>query len=152
MTKKYEIVLRYIKDLSVEIPNVESFLLSREYITKYSLGLNITTNPISYKGIDISNNPNIECIDFENNQIINIVLNPNVTCLKLANNQLTSLDISGYGNLVNLDIRYNPLVCLNLANGNNQNFSLGLFEGHLSQSLPHLVHQNGAKLTLLGAI
>ena len=53
MTKKYEIVLRYIKDLSVEIPNVESFLLSREYITKYSLGLNITTNPIKNEMLEI---------------------------------------------------------------------------------------------------
>ena len=52
MTKKYEIILRYIKDLSVEIPNVESFLLSREYITKYSLGLNITTNPIKNEMLD----------------------------------------------------------------------------------------------------
>ena len=51
-TKKYEIILRYIKDLSVEIPNVESFLLSREYITKYSLGLNITTNPIKNEMLD----------------------------------------------------------------------------------------------------
>ena len=53
MTKKYEIILRYIKDLSVEIPNVESFLLSREYITKYSLGLNITTNPIKNEMLEI---------------------------------------------------------------------------------------------------
>ncbi len=53
MTKKYEIVLRYVKDLSVEIPDVESFLLSREYITKYSLGLNITTNPIKNEMLEI---------------------------------------------------------------------------------------------------
>ena len=53
MTKKYEIILRYIKDLSVEIPNLESFLLSREYITKYSLGLNITTNPIKNEMLEI---------------------------------------------------------------------------------------------------
>ena len=53
MTKKYEIVLKYIKDLSVEIPDVESFLLSREYITKYSLGLNIKTNPIKNEMLEI---------------------------------------------------------------------------------------------------
>ena len=46
MTKKYEIVLKYIKDLSVEIPSAEVFIFSREYITKYSLGINITTNPL----------------------------------------------------------------------------------------------------------
>ena len=45
MKKNYEIILKYIKDLSVEIPNAETFVFSREYITKYSLGINITTNP-----------------------------------------------------------------------------------------------------------
>ena len=53
MTKKYEIVLRYIKDLSVEIPNAETFIFSREYITKYSLGINITTNPLKDELIEI---------------------------------------------------------------------------------------------------
>tara|TARA_A100001035_G_C27393437_1_gene325324 strand:+ start:64 stop:483 length:420 start_codon:yes stop_codon:yes gene_type:complete len=45
MTKKYEIILKYINDLSVEIPSPETFVISREYITKYSLGINITTKP-----------------------------------------------------------------------------------------------------------
>ena len=53
MTKKYEIVLKYIKDLSVEIPNAETFIFSREYITKYSLGINITTNPLKDEMIEI---------------------------------------------------------------------------------------------------
>ena len=53
MTKNYEIVLKYIKDLSVEIPNAETFLFSREYITKYSLGINITTNPLKDEMIEI---------------------------------------------------------------------------------------------------
>ena len=53
MTKKYEIILKYIKDLSVEIPNAETFLFSREYITKYSLGINITTTPLKNEMIEV---------------------------------------------------------------------------------------------------
>ena len=53
MTKKYEIVLKYIKDLSVEIPNAEAFIFSREYITKYSLGINITTKPLKDEMIEV---------------------------------------------------------------------------------------------------
>ena len=52
-TKKYEIVLKYVKDLSVEIPNPDTFIFSREYITKYSLGINITTNPLKKEMIEI---------------------------------------------------------------------------------------------------
>ena len=53
MTKKYKIVLKYIKDLSVEIPNAETFIFSREYITKYSLGINITTKPLKDELIEV---------------------------------------------------------------------------------------------------
>ena len=53
MTKKYEIVLKYIKDLSVEIPDAETFIFSRENITKYSLGINITSNQIKDETLEI---------------------------------------------------------------------------------------------------
>ena len=53
MTKKYEIVLIYIKDLSVEIPSAEAFIFSREYITKYSLGINIPTKPLKDEMIEV---------------------------------------------------------------------------------------------------
>ena len=53
MTKSYEIILKYIKDLSVEIPNAETFVFSREYITKYSLGINITTKPLKDEMIEV---------------------------------------------------------------------------------------------------
>ena len=53
MTKNYEIILNYIKDLSIEIPNAETFIFSRENITKYTLVLNITTNPIKNETIEV---------------------------------------------------------------------------------------------------
>ena len=52
-TKNYEIILKYVKDLSVEIPSPDTFIFSREYITKYSLGINITTNPLKNEMIEI---------------------------------------------------------------------------------------------------
>ena len=53
MTKKYEIVLKYVRDMSVEIPSAEIFLVSKEFITKYSLGINITTNSIKNEMIEV---------------------------------------------------------------------------------------------------
>ena len=58
MTKNYEIVFNYIKDLSVEIPDADAFLFSRENITKYTLGLNISTNPIKDQTIEVITNLN----------------------------------------------------------------------------------------------
>ena len=58
MTKNYEIVFNYIKDLSVEIPDAEAFLFSRENITRYTLGLNISTNLIKDQTIEVITNLN----------------------------------------------------------------------------------------------
>lgn len=53
MTKKYEIILKYIQDLSVEIPSAEIFVFSREQITKYILGINVTTKSMKNDMIEI---------------------------------------------------------------------------------------------------
>ena len=53
MTKKYEIVLKYIQDLSVEIPNPETFIFSKEYLIKYSLGINITSKTLKNEMIEV---------------------------------------------------------------------------------------------------
>ena len=53
MTKKYEILLKYIKDLSVEIPSPEVFIFSKEFITKYSLGINVTTEPMKNSMLEV---------------------------------------------------------------------------------------------------
>tara|TARA_Y100001935_G_scaffold234952_1_gene218579 strand:+ start:441 stop:866 length:426 start_codon:yes stop_codon:yes gene_type:complete len=52
-TKKYEIVLQYIQDLSVEVPNPETYVYSREYITKYSLSININTKKLQNKMLEV---------------------------------------------------------------------------------------------------
>ena len=53
MTKKYEIIIKYIQDLSVEIPTAETFIFSREHITKYVLGINISTKTLKNKMIEV---------------------------------------------------------------------------------------------------
>ena len=53
MTEKYEIIFKYIQDLSVEIPNAETFIFSRDYITKYTLGINISTKTLKNKLIEV---------------------------------------------------------------------------------------------------
>ena len=53
MTKKYEILLKYIKDLSVEIPSPDVFIFSKEFITKYTLGINVTTEPTKNSMLEV---------------------------------------------------------------------------------------------------
>ena len=53
MTEKFKIIFKYIQDLSVEIPNAETFIFSRDYITKYTLGINISTKTLKNKLIEV---------------------------------------------------------------------------------------------------
>ena len=53
MTIKYKILLDYIKDLSVETPDAESLITAREYISKYSLMIDITSKALKNKMIEV---------------------------------------------------------------------------------------------------
>ena len=54
MTEKFKILAKYIKDLSSETPNVETYLYVKEYISKYKLGIDITTKALKNKMIEVN--------------------------------------------------------------------------------------------------
>ena len=54
MTKKYKILSKYIKDLSSETKDIETYLYVRDHISKYSLGIDITSKAIKNKMIEIN--------------------------------------------------------------------------------------------------
>ncbi len=54
MSDKYKIVLSYIKDLSVEIPNPEALITSRNNIGKYEIKVNILSKPLKLKMIEVT--------------------------------------------------------------------------------------------------
>ena len=53
MPVKHKIIVTYTKDLSVEIPDVETLLLARERISKYKITLDITSKPLKNKMIEV---------------------------------------------------------------------------------------------------
>ena len=54
MTKKYKILGQYIKDLSSETPDVETYLYVRDHISKYQLGIDITSKALKNKMIEVN--------------------------------------------------------------------------------------------------
>ena len=66
MTKKYKILGKYIKDLSSETPDVETYLYVRDNISKYQLDINITSKALKNKLIEI--NTTFKFLDKENNK------------------------------------------------------------------------------------
>ena len=66
MTKKYKILGKYIKDMSSETPNIETYLAVREKIAKYQLGLDIESKALKNKHIEV--NTTLKFEDKENNK------------------------------------------------------------------------------------
>tara|TARA_B100001769_G_C21780556_1_gene425994 strand:- start:191 stop:613 length:423 start_codon:yes stop_codon:yes gene_type:complete len=54
MTKKYKILGKYIKDMSSETADIETYLFVKERILKYQLGIDINSKPLKNKHIEIN--------------------------------------------------------------------------------------------------
>ena len=54
MTKRFKILGKYIKDLSSETKDVETYLFVKDNISKYQLGIDIASNPLKNKMIEIN--------------------------------------------------------------------------------------------------
>jgi len=54
MTEKYKILGKYIKDLSSETKDVETYLFVRDNISKYQLGIDITSKALKNKMIEVN--------------------------------------------------------------------------------------------------
>ena len=54
MTKKYKILSKFVKDMSSETKDIETYLFVKERISKYKLGIDITSRVIKNKIIEVS--------------------------------------------------------------------------------------------------
>ena len=54
MSENYKILGKYIKDMSSETPDIETYLFVREYISKYQLNIDIASKALKNKIIEIN--------------------------------------------------------------------------------------------------
>ena len=54
MTEKFKILAKYIKDMSSETPNIETYLFVREHISKYQLSIDITSKALKDKHLEVN--------------------------------------------------------------------------------------------------
>ena len=66
MTEKFKILARFVKDLSSETPDVETFIFVKDQIAKYQLGIDINSKPLKNKMVEI--NTTFKFQDKENNK------------------------------------------------------------------------------------
>ena len=53
MTEKYKILSNYVKDMSSETPDVETYMYVKDNISKYNLGININSKALKSRMIEI---------------------------------------------------------------------------------------------------
>ena len=54
MSESYRIMSKYIKDISGETPDIETYLYVKDYISKYQLNIDINSKPLKAQIIEIN--------------------------------------------------------------------------------------------------
>ena len=54
MSENYKIMSKYIKDISGETPDIETYLYVKDYISKYQLNIDINSKPLKAQIIEIN--------------------------------------------------------------------------------------------------
>ena len=54
MTENFKILAEFIKDISSETPNIESYIYVKENISKYQLNIDINSKPLKNKMIEVN--------------------------------------------------------------------------------------------------
>ena len=66
MTEKFEILAKYIKDMSSETPDIETYIFVKDNISKYHLNIDITSKALKNRMIEI--NTTLKFEDKENSE------------------------------------------------------------------------------------
>ena len=54
MTENFKILTEFVKDMSSETPDIQSYMFVKENISKYQLNINITSKPLKNKLIEVN--------------------------------------------------------------------------------------------------
>ena len=54
MTKKFDILAEFIKDMSSETPDIQTYIAVKEKISKYHLNIDISSKPLKNKMIEVN--------------------------------------------------------------------------------------------------
>ena len=54
MSDNFKIIAQFVKDISSETPNIETYFYVKEFLKNYSLNINITSAPLKNRMIEIN--------------------------------------------------------------------------------------------------
>ena len=71
MTENFKILAEFIKDISSETPNIESYIYVKENISKYQLNIDINSKPLKNKMVEVNTTLKFEDKEYNEKIIIN---------------------------------------------------------------------------------
>ena len=54
MTENFKILAQFVKDISSETPDIQSYIFVKEHISKYQLNIDINSKPLKNKMIEVN--------------------------------------------------------------------------------------------------
>ena len=54
MSNQFKVLTQFVKDMSSETPDVETYLYVKEYLKNYNLNIDITTKPLKSRMIEVN--------------------------------------------------------------------------------------------------
>ena len=54
MSEKFKIIAQFVKDISSETPDIETYLYVKDYLKNYNLSIDITTSPLKNRLIEVN--------------------------------------------------------------------------------------------------
>ena len=82
--EKYKILTEFVKDISVETKDVQTYLFVKDYISKYQLSIDITSKPTKNKLVEITTTLKFE--DKQNNEKKSYFELSYITIIKIEEN------------------------------------------------------------------
>ena len=102
MTEKFKILANYIKDLSSETSDIETYLFVKENISKYNLNIDITSKALKNKLIEVNTTLKFQDKISDENNIINEKTSYFKKILKL-----TEVEIESHNKFLKTDLKKN---------------------------------------------
>ena len=82
--EKYKILTEFVKDISVETKDIQTYLFVKDYISKYQLSIDITSKPTKNKLVEITTTLKFE--DKQNNEKKSYFELSYITIIKIEEN------------------------------------------------------------------
>ena len=73
MSEKFKILSQFVKDMSSETPDLETYLYVKEYLKNYNLNIDINSKPLKNRMIEVNTKLSYEDKDDEKKSYFEII-------------------------------------------------------------------------------